>query len=161
MRPSLEARFWANVEKTDGCWKWTGYKNHDGYGRINISRAIMAHRLSWIIHNGPIPEGMRVCHKCDEHLHPLDTSYRACVNPDHLFLGTQRDNILDMERKGRGRHLGVPGERNGCAKLTVDKVRQIRAIGRSKPQSAIAREFGMTQTMVSRILNGKAWIHAA
>jgi len=94
----IGSRFWKYVEKTESCWLWTGYKNHLGYGRMTVTVApkqykLMAtHRLSWKMHRGPIPEGKVVMHDCDN---------PACVNPDHLLLGTQLDNMRDMKAKGR------------------------------------------------------------
>jgi hypothetical protein len=90
---SMTERFWAYVQKTASCWVWTGTQSDNGYGRIwGKGRHIKAHRFSWELHNGPIPEGMHVCHKCDT---------PACVNPEHLFLGTASDNMRDMVAKGR------------------------------------------------------------
>lgn len=100
---TIEERFWNHVEaipEGSGCWEWTGATVKDGYGRVELShlgkriRAVMAHRLSWGIHMGPIPPGMSVLHHCDN---------PPCVNPAHLFLGTQADNIRDMILKGRYR----------------------------------------------------------
>lgn len=88
-----EESFWARVQKTDKCWKWVGAKNHNGYGIVSKrSGNCLAHRVSWSLLNGDIPEGQHVLHKCD---------VRDCVNPDHLFLGTQADNMRDMVQKGR------------------------------------------------------------
>lgn len=92
--------FWNKVEKLrdDQCWKWKAYKNRKGYGRIGISagRCVNAHRVSWVIHNGAIPQGLFVCHRCDN---------PECTNPNHLFLGTRQDNINDMVIKKRSKHF--------------------------------------------------------
>jgi hypothetical protein len=92
--------FWAKVEKNQGneCWKWKGYKNRQGYGRMGIapSECVNAHCVSWVIHNGRIPEGKFVCHKCDN---------PQCTNPKHLFLGSRQDNMNDMILKKRGKHF--------------------------------------------------------
>jgi hypothetical protein len=92
--PTLEeARFWARVDKSGECWLWTGPRDKDGYGKANVRRrALRAHRVSWTMANGAIPEGLIVCHRCDT---------PACVRPDHLWLGTQLDNVRDMTAKGR------------------------------------------------------------
>lgn len=90
---TLEERFFAQVEKTPGCWKWKGVKRRFGYGAMAIGKTgIIASRASWIIHNGPIPDGMQVCHRCDN---------PECTNPEHLFLGTNADNTRDSVAKGR------------------------------------------------------------
>ena len=104
-------RFWSRVEKQEnGCWKWIGAKFHRGYGRVNSGgKMLRANRVAYEISKGDIPVGMVVCHKCDV---PL------CVNPDHLFLGTIKDNVDDMIRKGRKN--SERGEDRHCAKLTED-----------------------------------------
>ncbi|RPJ19493.1 MAG: HNH endonuclease, partial [Planctomycetaceae bacterium] len=119
MARALAERFWEKVRKTDGCWEWTAFLVH-GYGQFQRSRAIgpqRAHRVSWELHNGPIPAGMCVCHRCDN---------RRCVRPDHLFLGTYADNSADMIRKGRARKGSRPGQANHMSKLTDADVARIR-----------------------------------
>jgi hypothetical protein len=109
---NLEAHFWARVNKTDDCWLWMGSRNalRYGYG-VYGKGGKYAHRLSWEIHHGrPIPPGMNILHRCDN---------PPCVNPDHLFLGTQADNVVDMVRKGRARPWGARldgGKRKGTSR---------------------------------------------
>jgi hypothetical protein len=90
---SAADRFWSKVEKSDECWKWTAGKHNAGYGVFwEKGRFYKAHRWSWERERGPIPDGLNLLHKCDN---------PACVRPDHLFLGTQKDNVNDMVSKGR------------------------------------------------------------
>lgn len=101
-RPTPEqtaARFWSKVRKGDGCWEWQAKRFDNGYGSFAVSRNKNqgAHRVAWELTNGPIPAGMSVLHHCDN---------RPCVRPDHLFLGTQLDNMRDMLAKGRQRWRG-------------------------------------------------------
>ena len=87
-------------EPNSGCLLWIAGTNHKGYGVLNLDgKALKAHRVAWAHRYGPIPPRLQVCHKCD---------VRSCINTDHLFLGTNRDNVLDMIRKGRGRNGGAP-----------------------------------------------------
>jgi hypothetical protein len=101
-RKPWPGRFWEKVLKTDGCWVWIAARNPLGYGLASVeSRTIKAYRVSWELSNGPIPKGLCVLHRCDN---------PPCVNPDHLFLGTIRDNNIDRQRKGRTKNLDLgPG----------------------------------------------------
>jgi len=112
---SLKDRLFRKVLKTEGCWNFKGKTNLSGYGTISIWEdgelvGVLAHRLSWMIHFGQIPEGLSVCHHCDN---------PSCVRPDHLFLGTQQDNMTDMVSKGRGHKFAL-------RKLSSETIRQIR-----------------------------------
>lgn len=148
----LAVRFWRYVNKTDGCWLWTG-NTVKGYGAISDSPGRKtAHRASWIIHNGPIPDGLWVLHRCDT---PL------CVNPEHLWLGTATDNARDREQKGRGR--AVPpyhrGHEINTSRLVEQQVRDIRtryAAG-GITQSALAREYGVSPPAIRYIINRVNW----
>lgn len=147
----LAERFWEHVEKSDGCWNWTATtRGSNGYGQIGEGgqggRNLSAHRVSWEIHNGPIPDGMFVLHRCDN---PL------CVNPDHLWLGTIAENNADRERKGRG--ADRRGEKSTTAKLTTEQVLAIRSDHR--PQRIVAEAYGIRQGHVSRLKNGTRWPH--
>jgi len=97
VRKSIEEKFWSKVTKTDGCWMWGGVKTLKGYGIIRVGgrvdpKNLRAHRISWLLHNGPVPRGLMVCHHCDN---------PSCVRPDHLFVGTAVDNVHDSIKKGR------------------------------------------------------------
>lgn len=126
----------------DDCWEWPGTKNHRGYGVIHVfgaTRRVFAHRVAWEIECGrPIPPGLSVCHRCDN---------PACVNPAHLFLGTQAENMADMRRKGR--HVLPP------RKLTIDHVRAIRAS--TEPYAVVAERFGISENHVWQIRAGRYW----
>jgi len=130
-----------------GCWIWLGGVNTSGYGQIKKSRARQntpAHRISWELHRGEIPQGMFVCHKCD---------IRSCVNPDHLFLGTAKDNSQDMKNKGRS----TAGERDGNARLTEAQVIAIRASDLS--DRVVADEFGISRRHANQLRNRVRWEH--
>lgn len=135
-----------------GCWEWNRGRFEQGYGKFN-KRAIAyglspyAHRTSWILHHGPIPEGMCVCHKCDN---------PCCVNPDHLFLGTLQDNSDDAAAKGRMYGWKRPrGEDSGRSKLTQDQVNFIRSSPLSHQEVSIL--IGATVQRVKKIRSGKSW----
>lgn len=184
--PTKEERFWTKVDKSGECWIWTGYVTRTGYGRCN--RAFgngYAHRAAWEFAHGAVPDGLFVCHHCDN---------PPCCNPEHLFIGTQTDNISDRDRKGRtarGERSGyythpeafeafrenraqmfgddnpmrkhperiARGERNGHARLTEADVIRIRELhirdGMTYPQ--IAEMFGMSRHHVAKIVRGERW----
>ena len=146
-----EENFWKYVNKTRGCWLWTGarQKRGSGYGVLCIpgtGRNILAHRLSYEMHYGPISADVLVCHHCD---------VKPCVRPDHLFLGTKTDNAMDASRKG----ILVHGMNHAEAKLTDEDVRAIRLLKGRLSQVKIAAKYGVFQTTISQILTGKTWRH--
>ena len=148
--------FWEKVDKrgTGECWNWTPTCRPDGYGQFKFNgKPRLAHRVSWEIHNGKIPHnnshhGMCVCHKCDN---------PKCVNPDHLFLGTQADNVADMISKGR--QVDVHGESAGRSKLTDEKVRKIRSMYPLKTIAELARFFGRGETTIAKVVRRQTWRH--
>lgn len=147
-RRPLEERFWEKVQQGDGCWEWKAARAY-GYGRIGAGGtygpALMAHRVSWEIHYGAIPEGMNVLHHCDN---------PACVNPEHLFLGTHADNVADKVRKGRG----ADRERHGMARLTEAHVLEIRAaVSDGQLLRIVAKRYGISESQVSMIARGLRW----
>jgi hypothetical protein len=135
-------------EPNTGCWLWIACTNSDGYGHIKVNgNQVRAHRLSYELSNGDIPDGLGVLHKCD---------VRSCVNPEHLFIGTQQDNVTDMLKKGRANY---PTENNhGRSKLTKENVYQIRKrLERGHTQYEIAKSFGVTRSNISYIKAFKTW----
>lgn len=150
MTRSDEVRFFDSAIPVPmaGCWLWTGGLSGSSYGRFRVAgRQIQAHRFSWELHKGPISDGLLVCHTCD---------VRCCVNPDHLFLGTQSENLRDMVRKGRDNPRR--GERNGQARLTEEAIAAIRADLR--PLADIGRAYGIDKQRVHKIKHGKHWRHS-
>jgi ribosome-binding protein aMBF1 (putative translation factor) len=189
---TLAQRFWEKVDKNGPipkhqpelgrCWTWFGSLNREGYGHcyVHPRRNVSSHRVSWQIANGPIPDGLKVCHHCD---------YPSCVNPAHLFLGTDKDNAQDKARKGRSnspsgeRHGSYThperrprgnrhgsrtkpervarGERCKQAKLTADMVKRIREsyANGGVSQRALGREFMVSQSAIHNVLRARSWMH--
>jgi hypothetical protein len=150
---SLVKRFWQMVlRRTDSeCWEWQGYVGPNGYGQIGHKRGIMtAHHVSWLIHNGPIPEGMMVLHKCDN---------RKCVNPDHLYLGTASDNMRDAYT--RGRMPDRKGENASAHKLTEVQVLEIRALAAQGQMTRreLATKFCISLSNIKSIIRRAIWKH--
>lgn len=152
--PDHIARFWGRVLKprdNDACWIWTG-KIRNGYGKFAFKingerRYVTAHRFSWELTNGPIPNGLFVCHKCDN---------PPCLNPLHLFLADALENMKDRDRKGRQ----ARGEKGGTAKLTEEKVGQIRKkIANKEKIRDIVKEFNISSSSVYAIGYRRTWKH--
>ena len=138
------------VKNSDGCWGWSGCAPvNPGYGQFRSEmKLIRAHRASWIINFGEIPKGMFVLHKCDN---PI------CSRPDHLFLGTQKDNLRDMISKKRNRTVGVKGEKSGHAKLTDAQVSEIRTKLKSGIKGVtLANLYNVCTQHISAIKKGYA-----
>jgi HNH endonuclease len=150
-------RCWANrrgrfdeyvpMRPVNGCWLWIGsqYSRAIPYGRVQVDgKRIRAHRWSWILHYGAIPDGLNVLHRCDT---------PKCVRPDHLFLGSHRDNVTDMVQKDHQ----VKGERQWCARLTAEQVREMRASADS--HAVIARRLGVSKGTIAHARSGRNWKH--
>ena len=154
-------------EPNSGCWLWWPRASINGYGTITKGdRRMLAHRASWTVFHGDIPDGLSVLHKCD---------VRACVNPDHLFLGTTKDNAVDAANKGRlflqrFPHLtppgnlpkSQPGERNPIARLRTSDVREMYAAYHQKGVSPteLSKKYGVILRHIFSILSGQRWHHA-
>ena len=145
---SLETRIaFHSRPHPSGCILWSGPLHSWGYGTIEYKgKGYQAHRVAWALANGPIPDGMFICHKCD---------VPGCVNVDHLFVGTHDDNMRDKAEKGRAPALR--GEANANSKLTDEKVLEIRADKRAAYR--IARDFGVSKTLIENIRHRKTWRH--
>jgi hypothetical protein len=162
----VEPRFQLFVRKMpNGCWLWSGHRMRNGYATISVEGyPRLAHRVSWELHRGPIPEGMHVLHACDVNCPPGDVAYRACVNPDHLFLGTNLENHRDSVAKGREasgeRSHAVKGTACHSAKLTERDVRDIRrhAAG-GATYGALGRQYGVSNVAIRKLVLRKSWRH--
>lgn len=158
MRKPVEERYWPKVDRSggpDACWPWTAHRMKSGYGLFAVPNGTsyaaphLAHRVSWALVNGPIPDGLFVCHSCDN---------PPCCNPSHLFLGTPQDNARDMQAKGRA--VIRRGESATMAKLTTEQAREVRRRARAgESPTRLGDEFGVSDTLVQRIRDGLAWRH--
>lgn len=165
--PCTAESFWGRVDRTaeDDCWVWRGWRSPTGYGYLKWgNKQQRAHRIAWSLTNGPIPDGMLVCHHCDT---------PSCCNPKHLFIGSAADNNADKARKGRAlsgnRHPSrttperhARGERSGASRLTEPQVIDVlrkAALGHS--HRSIAQELGVSTPTISSIVAGKAWRHVS
>lgn len=148
------ARFFSKVQKQHGlndCWIWTAGKGTKGYGIFSMRhKDYKAHRVSYEIHFGYIPEGLLVCHKCDN---------PSCVNPSHLFTGTHQDNVDDKNKKGRARYAPPFGEKHGMHKLVKSQVEDIRKIylNTKISQAKLGKQFSVSQSEIHNIVNYKNW----
>jgi hypothetical protein len=147
-----EDRFWLKVRVGDGCWLWTASTVDSGHGRFSLNgKMVGAHRVSWLLNRGPIPDGLDVLHDCPSGDNP------SCVRPTHLWLGTDIDNQHDKKAKDRQ----AQGEDHGRAVLTVEQVRAIRAAeGGYGRISALARTFGVSRQTIYQVRRGtRVWTH--
>jgi len=155
-RCTLEQLFFSKVAfGVSDCWFWVGCRDQTSYGRMRTknNNCQFSHRISWQMFKGIIPKGMKVLHKCDN---------PSCVNPEHLFLGTQNDNVQDMIIKGRmSSKKSFPGELNGYSKLKNFQVLEIREIYSKKTlnQYELARKYNVSSMTINRIVNNKLWRH--
>lgn len=148
--PKEISRFWSHIEKKDGdCWLWKGTIFKNGYGRVRFGfHTCVAHRVAYQLGKGDIPDDILVLHKCD---------VRNCCNPEHLFLGTDADNVHDCQNKNR-RFVSPCGEKHPMAKLSKDDVSIIRKLRRSGEKLAsIAKRFSVTPQLICLISNNKIW----
>lgn len=145
-----EKRFWSYVDKSGHCWLWGGAKEKHGYGYFGFRGRIQkAHRVAYLLTFGAIPDGMNVCHHCDN---------PSCCRPEHLFIGTQKNNVDDMIRKGRYRNRNLFGSAAPWSKLSEKDVLSIRERGlKSVSFVALAKEYGISTTSVFDAFHGRTW----
>lgn len=147
-------RFLKHVEKTDTCWLWTGHRNSDGYGVVRAGEHSMsgAHRISYILFVGDIPKGLCVCHHCDN---------PPCVNPEHLFIGTRKDNTQDAMKKGRWRptdygfQKGINNIKNILNEVQIKEIVSQRAKGAT--YRSLSELFNVSESCIRDITRGKIW----
>lgn len=146
---SVVERFWAKVDRSGDCWVWTANKVGTGYGRFwsGSPSGVLAHRWIWEQHNGAIPKGMEVMHKCDT---------PSCVRVDHLQLGTHAENVADCVAKDRT--AKPKGERNPFHRLKLADVHDIRVrIARGEVQRRIAEDYGVSPSAITAVKKGQNW----
>lgn len=146
-----EPAFWKRIDKTETCWNWIGQQDGGGYGIVGWKgKHQRTHRVAWLLMRGEIPHGMLVLHHCDN---------PRCCNPEHLYLGTQADNMRDMVERKRRKGIGC-GEKNGRSKLTQEQASEIRLLYASGQisQQKIANQFGVSQFAVSAIVRNKRYV---
>ena len=149
MTPLEIAKFWSQVKRTSGCWLWLGSCFKNKYGRFRTGgKNCLTHRLAFELINGYDPGSYCVLHHCDN---------PKCVNPAHLFTGTQKDNLADMDKKGRRKNPDICGRKNPNAKLTIQNVRYIKQSNKSHAE--LSREFNVTSSTIGYIRRGKSWRH--
>jgi hypothetical protein len=145
----MEQRFWNKVNKTDTCWLWTASLSRDGYGRFKFNgKTFGAHRISWLLAGNIIPEGHEICHASHE-----ICGNRHCVNPAHLRVDTNAENMKDKIADG----TTAKGTKNPTNILTEDQVRAIRANPENKTHRALAEQFGIRPKYISRIIHRHTW----
>ena len=145
-------RYAGKVQRGNGCWEWVGAKSSTGYGNFYTrGKMYLTHRYAWEEEHGAIPLGLCVLHLCDN---------RACVRPDHLFLGTKKTNSLDMVGKGRAHMPDSAGEKHGLSKLTDAAVVDVRRrFSAGELGKDLAAEYGVSPSLVSLVVRRKAWVH--
>jgi len=156
MPKNEDTKIWTKVDKTGSCWLWQGVLYPNGYGRIRFrGREEYTHRVSYILAHGPILAGMSICHKCD---------VRNCVNPDHLFMGTQKDNMADMVSKSRQappditKRVGTDNGRSVLSESDVLAIRRNFVYTRGIYQK-LALKYSVTPEMIGNIIRRSSWTH--
>lgn len=147
--PITRFKRYYRIDHLGDCWLWQRSLNNSGYGSFFFNGILTtAHRASWMLFKGEIPEECFVLHVCD---------IRHCVNPDHLFLGTQSDNVQDMLKKGRAKYIAHHGENNGRARLSAQQVEEIRALASRYLHREIAKQYHVARQTISDIVAYRKW----
>jgi hypothetical protein len=146
----MMTRFMSHVAfGSSDCWYWIGYQDKLGYGRFSYPNENKAHRIAYTLFVGSIPDGMKILHRCDT---------RCCVNPNHLFVGTQADNVADMVKKHRNKNVPLFGENNPMSRLTKKQVDEIRLrVSNGETQRSMCKTFNVSPMTISRIIRKEIW----